>query len=140
MTVTATLVGDSTLTSDTTVAISLGGSAGASDYGASRLASVTIPAGDASGSDTLKVTPTERCGGGGRRDDRGVGFGHRVLGRGGDYHVWTDDDTAEVSISGPSANVAEGNNAATYTVTLSKAVAKQVRVAWSATAGHRSGG
>ena len=35
MTVTATLVGDSTLTSDTAVTISLGGTAGASDYGAS---------------------------------------------------------------------------------------------------------
>ena len=58
ITVTATLVGDSTLTSDTTVTISLGGTAGSSDYGVSSLASVTIPAGKASGSDTLRVTPT----------------------------------------------------------------------------------
>ena len=48
-----------------------------------------------------------------------------------------DDDTAEVSISGPSASVAEGSSA-TYTVTLSAAVAKQVAVAWSATAGTAS--
>ncbi|MDE0170551.1 MAG: hypothetical protein OXS29_13755, partial [bacterium] len=48
-----------------------------------------------------------------------------------------DDDTAALSISGPTGNVAEGNNA-TYTVTLSKAIAKQVRVAWSASAGTAS--
>ena len=131
--VTATLDGDSTLTSATTVTISLGGTAGSSDFGASTLASVTIPAGQASGSETLTVTPT----------DDAVVEGDETIVVSGSVTGFTvadatvtleDDDTAELSISGPSASVDEGSNA-TYTVTLSKAVAKQVRVAWSATAG-----
>ena len=44
----------------------------------------------------------------------------------------TDDkDGAELSITGPSANVSEGSDA-TFTVTLSAAVSKEVTVAWSA--------
>ena len=44
----------------------------------------------------------------------------------------TDDkDTAEISITGPPSNVAEGSNAV-FTVTLSQAVSKEVQVAWSA--------
>ena len=45
-----------------------------------------------------------------------------------------DDDSAELSISGPSASVSEGGNA-TFTVTLSKAVAAEVQLAWSAPLG-----
>ncbi len=133
VTVTATLDGDSTLTSVTTVTISLGGTAGSSDYGASALASVTIPAGQSSGSGTLTVTPT----------DDAVVEGDETITVGGSAPGFTvseatitleDDDTAELSVSGPSDSVAEGTDAS-YTVTLSKAVAKQVRVSWSATAG-----
>ena len=40
-------------------------------------------------------------------------------------------DSTDLRISGPSASVAEGSNA-TFTVTLSEAVASQVAVAWSA--------
>ena len=40
-----------------------------------------------------------------------------------------DKDSAELSITGPTANVAEGSDA-TFTVTLSKSVAKDVTVAW----------
>ena len=43
----------------------------------------------------------------------------------------TDNDAATVGISGPSAEVAEGENAA-FTVTLSAAIAKEVTVPWSA--------
>ena len=49
----------------------------------------------------------------------------------------TEDDSAELSIAGPSSNVAEGANAV-FTVTLSKAIAKEVTVAWSTTAGTAS--
>ena len=45
-----------------------------------------------------------------------------------------DKDSAEISIAGPSAYVNEGSDA-TFTVTLSKAVATQVQVAWSAPLG-----
>ena len=45
-----------------------------------------------------------------------------------------DKDSAELSISGPSANVAEGSDA-TFTVTLSAAVSKSVTVAWTAPLG-----
>ena len=137
ITVTATLVGDSTLTSDTTVTISLGGSAGASDYGASALASVTIPAGEASGSETLTVTPkTDAV----VEGDETIVVSGSVTGFSVAEATITleDDDTAEVSIAGPSASVAEGSNA-TYTVKLSAAVAKEVTVAWSATAGTAEG-
>ena len=132
VTVTATLVGDSRLTSDTTVTISLGGTAGASDYGVSSLASVTIPAGAPSGSGTLTVTPT---GDAVVEGDERIVVSGSVTGFAVAEATITleDDDTAEVSVSGPSASVAEGSNA-TYTVTLSAAVAKQVRVAWTGTA------
>ena len=49
----------------------------------------------------------------------------------------TEDDSAELSIAGPTSNVAEGANAV-FTVTLSKAIAKEVTVAWSTTAGTAS--
>ena len=52
----------------------------------------------------------------------------------------TDDkDSAELSISGPAANVSEGSDA-TFTVTLSAAVAAQVQVAWSAPLGTDAAG
>ena len=43
----------------------------------------------------------------------------------------TDDDTATLGITGPVGVVTEGDNAE-FTVTLSRAVASQVVVAWSA--------
>ena len=45
-----------------------------------------------------------------------------------------DKDSAELSISGPTSNVDEGGNA-TFAVTLSHAIAKEVQVAWSAPLG-----
>ena len=59
VTVTATLVGSSTRTSDTTVTLTLSGTASdPGDYAVTTvLGSVTIPAGQASGSGTLTLTP-----------------------------------------------------------------------------------
>ena len=48
-----------------------------------------------------------------------------------------DKDSAEISISGPSAAFAEGSDA-TFTVTLSVGVASEVQVAWSAPLGTDS--
>ena len=47
-----------------------------------------------------------------------------------------DLDSAELSISGPKSAVSEGSNAS-FTVTLSNAVAAEVTVAWSARPGRR---
>ena len=43
-----------------------------------------------------------------------------------------DKDSAELSIAGPASSVSEGSDA-TFTVTLSAAVSKEVTVAWTAT-------
>ncbi len=56
--VTATLGDGSSISSDTVVTISLGGTATSSDYTAT-LQNVTIPAGKRSGSATLAITPTD---------------------------------------------------------------------------------
>ena len=50
-----------------------------------------------------------------------------------------DKDSAELSISGPALAVAEGSDAS-FTVTLSQAVAAQVQVAWSAPLVHGCSG
>ena len=108
------------------------------------LASITIPANTASGSETLTITPT---------DDQIVEGDETITIPGtttvtglsvtsatvtltdddGTTSTPTDDkDSADLSITGPSANVAEGSDA-TFTVTLSAGVASQVQVAWTAT-------
>ena len=45
-----------------------------------------------------------------------------------------DEDKTDLSITGPTSNVTEGSNA-TFTVTLSAAVASEVQVTWSAPLG-----
>ena len=145
ITVKATLVGGSTLSSSTTVTIgALAGTATKdTDYAVNTaLTSITIPANASSGKGTLTITPT----------DDSVVEGDETITVSGTATGFTvssaditltddeksttenpgDKDSATLSISGPSANVAEGSNA-TFTVTLSKAVAKQVKVAWTAT-------
>ena len=143
VTVTATLNGGTTRTSATVVTIgTLTGTATKdTDYTATSLTSITIPANTASGTGTLTITPT---------DDAVVEGDETIIISGtttislsvrdatitltddNKSTTPTDDkDTAELSISGPSANVAEGSNAV-FTVTLSKAIAKEVQVAWSA--------
>ena len=133
-------------TSPTVVSLTVGdegSTAGSSDYTITKsLGSVTIPANSSSGSGTLIITPT---------DDEEVEGDETIVVSGttaADLRVspasitLTDNghtppgdlDRAELSISGPSANVDEDNpdaNAAIFTVTLSAGVAKSVTVAWS---------
>ena len=146
VTVTATLNG-SKLPSDTLVTIgTLAGSATKdTDYTVTTLVSINIPANSSSGMGTLTITPT----------DDAVVEGDETITIPGTTSVnlsvtsatvtLTDDDkstttptddkdSAELSIYGPASNVSEGGNA-TFTVTLSAAVAAQVQVAWSAPLG-----
>ena len=149
VTVTATLNG-STLPSDTVVTIgTLGGTAtegSTGDYTATTLASITIPANSSTGDGTLTITPV---------DDAVVEGDETIIIPGStstevgltvssvtvtltddDKSTTTpgDKDSAEISIAGPTSNVSEGSNAV-FTVTLSKAVAADVTVAWSAPLG-----
>ena len=104
--------------------------AGSSDYTFTGATTVTIAAGSTTGSATVKVTP---------RDDEIVegeesfDIVARVGGTDKGKYVFNinDDDSAQVSISGPTGNVSEGGNAR-FTVTLSDAVSKEVSVGWSA--------
>ena len=144
VTVTATLNGGTTRASATVVTIgTLAGTATKdTDYAATTLASITIPANTASATGSLTITPT---------DDQVV-EGDETITIPGTTTVTglnvsdaivtlTDDDkstptpgdkdSAELSITGPTSNVSEGSDA-TFTVTLSKAVAAAVQVAWSA--------
>ena len=142
-TVTASLGGTTTRPSDTEVTLTLGGTAGSSDYTVNTsLASITIPANATSATGTLELTPT---------DDTVVEGDETIIISGtttvslsvSDATITlTDDDkststptddkdSAELIISGPSANVSEGSDA-TFTVTLSAEVSKEVTVAWSA--------
>ncbi len=149
ITVTATLDGDKTRPSATVVTI--GALAGTAEAGTGKdytvntaLASVTIPANQASGTGTLTVTPTDDVVVEGDETITISGTTTPAVGltvadatitltdddkSTGD--IPGDKDSAELSISGPTGNVSEGNNA-TFTVTLSAAVSKYVTVAWSA--------
>ena len=147
-TVTASLGGTTTRPSATVVTIgTLSGTATKdTDYAVNTsLASITIPANKTSATGTLELTPT---------DDAVVEGDETIIISGtttvsldvSDATITlTDDDktttdpgeeddkdSAELSISGPSANIAEGSDA-TFTVTLSAAVSKEVTVAWTAT-------
>ena len=149
VTVTATLSGGTTRTSATVVTIgTLAGTATKdTDYTATSLASITIPANSESGSGTLTITPT---------DDTVVEGDETITIPGtttvgltvssatvtltdddkstGDPGEEDDRDSAELTISGPGSSVSEGGNAV-FTVTLSAAIAKEVQVAWSAPLG-----
>ena len=59
VTVTVTLKNGATRSADTIVTLTLSGTAGDSDYTASSLASITIPAGQSSKSGSLTITPAE---------------------------------------------------------------------------------
>ncbi len=142
VTVTATLDGDSTLTTDTTVSITLGGTATSTDYTVdTALASITIDAGKSSATGTLTITPTDDAVVEGDETItlNGAATGFTVT---SDTITLTDASSrngAELSVSGPAANVSEGSDA-TFTVTLSSSMAAEVSVAWSATAGTASSG
>ena len=145
-TVTASLGGATTRPSDTVVTLTLGGTAGSSDYTVNTaLASITIPANAKSATGTLELTPT---------DDSIVEGDETIIISGttttavglsvssaaitlNDHNGTTtgdpnDKDSAELSIAGPTSDVDEGSDA-TFTVTLSAAVSKEVTVAWTAT-------
>ena len=144
VTITATLNGGTTRTSATVVTIgTLAGTATKdTDYTATSLASITIPANTDSGTGTVTITPT---------DDEVVEGDETIIVSGtttvsldvsdaiitltDDNKTTTtipgDNDSAEVSIGGPTGSVSEGSDA-TFTVTLSQAVNADVTVAWSA--------
>ena len=149
VTVTATLQGDSTRPTATVVTIgTLSGTATKdTDYTAGTLTSITIPANTASGSGTLTLTPTDDVVvegdetiviPGTTTTQVGLTVSSATITLTDDDKSTTtptnDTDSAELSISGPAANVAEGANAE-FTVTLSAAVDAPVQVAWSAPLG-----
>ena len=151
ITITATLEGGSTLPGDTLVTIgTLAGTAEAGtekDYTATSLGNITISADSTSGTASFTVTPTDDqvvegdetiVVPGSTTDEVGLTVTSATITLTDDNKTTTtptdDVDSAEISISGPSANVAEGSDAE-FEVTLSAAVAKQVQVAWSAPLG-----
>ena len=150
ITVTATLSGGTTRASDTVVTIgTLSGTATkGTDYTATTLASITIPANSASGTGSITITPTddsvvegdETIIVSGTTTVTGLGVSDAIITLTDDDKSTTptdDKDSADLSISGPTSNVSEGSDA-TFTVTLSKAVAAEVQVAWSAPLGTDS--
>ena len=142
----------STLPSDTVVTIgTLAGTATKdTDYTATSLASITIPANSTSGTGTFTITPTddqvvegdETIEIPGTTTVTGLNVTSAEITLTDDDKTTTptdDKDSAELSISGPASNVSEGSDA-TFTVTLSAAVAAQVQVAWSAPLGTDAAG
>ena len=128
-TVSATL--NAALDTDTVVNLTLGGTASApADYTATALASITIPKGETSAEGTLTITPVDDTVVEGDESIEVTGSFKRFT-VSPDTITLTDNDAATVGISGPSAEVAEGESAA-FTVTLSKAIARETTVAWSA--------
>ena len=145
VTVTATLAG-ATLPESTTVTIGTlsGGATKGTDYTATTLSTITIPATSSSGTGTLKITPTDDqvvegdetiTIPGSTSTEVGLSVTSATVTLTDDDKTTTgtpdDKDSAVLSISGPSAAVAEGSDAE-FTVTLSKSVAAEVQVAWSA--------
>ena len=115
-----------------------GSAARNTDYTAGTLTSITIPAGAATSTGTLSITPV---------DDEVVERDETIVIPGtttveglnvtSATVTLTDgepgsDDTATVSIAGPASSVDEGTNAV-FVVTLSHQVDAEVSVAWSAT-------
>ena len=144
VTVKATLNGGTTRASATVVTIgTLAGTATKdTDYTATSLASITIPANSSSGTGSITITPTddqvvegdETITIPGTTTVTGLGVSDAIVTLTDDDKSTTptdDKDSAELSISGPASNVSEGGDA-TFTVTLSAAIAKEVQVAWSA--------
>ena len=127
-----------TFVAPTTVTISLGGTATGTDEYTANVANVTIPASTATGSATLTLTPVDDAivegdetivvNGSATVQLNGTSTGLLIIPTTLDL---TDNDTAAVGITGPSAEVAEGANAE-FTVTLSTEIAKDTTVAWSA--------
>ena len=144
-TITATMNG-STLPTDTLVTIgTLSGTAtSGTDYTATTLGNITINGSLSTGTGSFTVTPTddsivegdETIVVPGTTTVTGLTVTSATITLTDDNKTTstpTDDkDSAELSISGPASNVAEGSDA-TFEVTLSAGVAKEVTVAWTAT-------
>ena len=117
----------------TNVTLSLAGSASADVYATTTLNRITIPANSASATTTLTLTPT---------DDKIVEGDEtiRVEGTVGGFTVSpaeitiSDGDRGTLSLSGPQpeTEVLEGEDAS-YTVSLSHAIGRDVTVGWSVT-------
>ena len=134
VTLTATLDGETTRNTATTISLSLSGTATGSgtDYTAGLLPSeMTILAGDTTGTATLTITP----------EDDVIVEGEETIRVEGTVSGFTvspawitinDDDRGELSISGSGTAVSEGNDAS-YTVSLSHAIDHEVTVGWSVT-------
>ena len=90
---------------------------------------MTIAAGQSSGSGTLTLTPVSDAV---VEGDESIAVDGAVTGFTVTSATITleDDDTATLSVNGPSSSVSEGSDA-TFTVTLSHAVDESVTVAWS---------
>ena len=110
VTVTASLQGDGALAGETTVTLTLSGGSG-SDYTAGALPTITIGAGESSGTAEFTLTPT---------DDVVVEGGETITLSGahsggltvsGATITLTDDDRATLTIGGPSDAVDEGSDA-----------------------------
>ena len=136
--VTAARNGGGALASDTEITISLGGTAGTDDYSINSLSSITITAGESSGTGTLTVTPTDDAIVEGDETITVAGSSAGIVVSSTDITI-TDDDTATLSVSGPSGEATEGSNAE-FTVTLSHSVISDVTVAWSAASGSAISG
>ena len=138
VTITVDLRDGATRDEDTIVTLTLSGSAGESDYTASTLESITIPAGQSSASGELTVTPV---------DDSviekretilltgsapGLGETSGAMGLTDPVNADGEAASARLSIASPSIEVSEGSNAE-FTVDLSHSVAANVTVDWSVT-------
>ena len=140
ITVTAALDGSSTLATSTVVTITLDGTAAnPGDYTVTTaLTSITIPSGRSSATGTLTLTPAADS----------VVEGDETISVSGTSTLFTvspatitltDGDSAELSVTGPGADVDEGSDAE-FTVSLSAPVDAGVTVEWSATGGTASAG
>lgn len=129
--VTATLDAGTSQATSTNVTLSLVGSASADDYATPTLNSITIPLNSASATTTLTLNPT---------DDEIVEGDEvvKVVGVSADFTVspaWitiNDGDRGTLSLSGSGTPVLEGYDAS-YTVSLSHAIGREVTVGWSVT-------
>ena len=149
-TVTASLGDSTTRPEATVVTLSLGGTAGSSDYTVNTsLGSITIPASTTSATGKLELTPTDDTVvegdetiiiSGTTTTQVGLDVSDATITLTDDDKTTTGDpndkDNAELSIAGPTSDADEGSDA-TFTVTLSAAVSKEVTVAWTA-AGNTS--
>ncbi len=136
--VTATLEGDSRLPGDTDVAVTVSdGTAGSADYTATE-AMVRIPAGEQSGTGTVRLTPVDDTL---DEDDETVvvnGSAGTLTVSSATLTIEDDDATPGLSI-GEDVSVAEGGTA-TFTVTLGAAIGREVTVDWATSDGTATAG